>query len=50
MRGKEPVIGVIREFAAGNTFLGVVGKGVFVNGLAVQPAWATELMSEYWSR
>lgn len=43
MRGKEPVIGVIREFAAGNTFLGVVGKGVFINGLLVKPAWATEL-------
>jgi myo-inositol-1(or 4)-monophosphatase len=43
MRGKEPVIGVIREFAAGNTFLGVVGKGVFVNGVAVRPAWAKEI-------
>lgn len=43
MRGKEPVVGVIREFAAGNTFLGVVGKGVFVNGIQLQPAWATEI-------
>ena len=43
MRGREPVIGVIREFAAGNTFLGVVGKGVFVNGAAVVPARATEI-------
>ena len=43
MRGKEPVLGVIREFAAGNTYLGVVGKGVFINGAAVRPAWAAEI-------
>jgi len=43
MRGKEPVIGAIREFAADNTFLGVVDKGVFVNGVTVKPAWATEI-------
>lgn len=43
MRGREPVLGVVREFAAGNTFLGVVGKGVFVNGVAVTPGWAKEI-------
>jgi len=43
MSGREPLVGVVREFAAGNTFLGVVGKGVFVNGVAVTPGWATSI-------
>lgn len=43
MKGREPVLGVVREFAAGNTFLGVVGDGVFINGRRVSPVYATEI-------
>ncbi len=43
MKGREPVLGVVREFAAGNTFLGVVGDGVFINGSRITPVFATEI-------
>jgi len=40
MRGREPVLGVIRDFTADKTYLGVPGEGTFVNGLRITPAWA----------
>jgi len=40
MRGREPVLGVIRDFTAGKTYLGVPGEGTFVNGRRITPAWA----------
>lgn len=41
MRGKEPVLGVLRDFTAGKTYLGVPGEGTYINGRRVTPAWAT---------
>lgn len=41
MRGKEPVLGVLRDFTADKTYLGVPGEGTFVNGRRVTPAWAS---------
>ena len=43
MKVREPVLGVVREFAAGNTFLGVVGDGVYINGVRVIPKFADEI-------
>ena len=40
MRGKEPVLGVIRDFTSDKTYLGVPGEGTYVNGRRVTPAWA----------
>ena len=41
MRGKEPLLGVLRDFTADKTYLGVPGEGTTVNGRRVSPAWAT---------
>jgi myo-inositol-1(or 4)-monophosphatase len=40
MRGRDPVLGVIRDFTADKTYLGVPGEGTFVNGRRITPAWA----------
>jgi len=43
MRGQGPVLGVIHDFTARKTILGVVGDGAFVNGRRITPAWATDI-------
>jgi myo-inositol-1(or 4)-monophosphatase len=40
MRGSEPVLGVIRDFTADRTYLGIPGEGTTVNGLRITPRWA----------
>ena len=40
MRGQEPVLGVIRDFTADKTYLGVPGDGTYVNGRRIRPQWA----------
>lgn len=40
MKGPEPILGVIRDFTAGKTYLGVPGEGSYVNGRRVHPRWA----------
>ncbi|NBR43031.1 MAG: hypothetical protein EBU04_09335 [Verrucomicrobia bacterium] len=36
MRGKEPVLGVIYDFTAKKTYLGVVGEGTYINGARIR--------------
>ena len=38
MRGKDPVLGVIHDFTAKKTTLGVVGDGSYINGVRLTPA------------
>ncbi|HAZ65350.1 MAG TPA: hypothetical protein DCY41_01185 [Opitutae bacterium] len=40
MRGQEPILGVLRDFTASKTYLGVPGEGSYVNGRRIQPKWA----------
>lgn len=40
MRGPLPVLGVLRDFTAGKTYLGVPGEGTLVNGRRITPRWA----------
>lgn len=43
MRGKNPVLGVIYNFNAGELFTGIVGEGISLNGKKIVPAWASEI-------
>ena len=43
MRGPEPVLGVIHDFTAKKTLLGLPGEGTFVNGRAIRPGWVADL-------
>jgi len=43
MRGPEPVLGVIHDFTARKTILGVVGDGAYVNGARITPRWAADI-------
>jgi len=43
MRGKEPVLGVIYNFTADKTYLGVVGDGTYINGKRHTPAWVSDI-------
>jgi myo-inositol-1(or 4)-monophosphatase len=43
MRGKEPVLGVIHDFTAKKTYLGVVGEGSFLNGVRITPGWVSDI-------
>lgn len=40
MRGQEPVLGVLRDFTARKTYLGIPGEGSYVNGRRIHPRWA----------
>ena len=40
MRGPEPVLGVIHDFTARKTYLGIPGQGTFINGRPIRPEWA----------
>lgn len=42
MQGKNPVLGVIYQFTAKKTYLGIPGEGTFINGKKIKPAWATK--------
>jgi myo-inositol-1(or 4)-monophosphatase len=43
MRGSEPVLGVIYDFTADKTYLGVVGEGTFINGQPHRPGWVDKI-------
>lgn len=43
MRGKEPVLGVIYDFTADKTYLGVVGDGAYINGRRHTPSWVSDI-------
>jgi myo-inositol-1(or 4)-monophosphatase len=43
MRGSEPVLGVIHNFTANKTYLGVVGEGTFINGQRHTPGWVDQI-------
>ena len=43
MRGPEPVLGVIYNFTAHKTYLGIPGEGTFINGKKIKPAWAQKI-------
>lgn len=43
MRGDVPVLGVIFNFNANECISGIVGKGIFINGEKIVPAWASEI-------
>ncbi|MDR2980687.1 MAG: inositol monophosphatase [Puniceicoccales bacterium] len=43
MRGSEPVSGVIHDFCGDRVYAGVVGTGVTINGVSLQPSWADSL-------
>ena len=40
-RGQEPLLGVLRDFTADKTYLGIPGEGTTVNGRRIHPQWAT---------
>lgn len=42
MRGDEFLLGVIYDFNRNETFSGGQGLGMFVNGIAITPAWESE--------
>jgi len=43
MRGSEPILGVIHDFTATKTLLGLPGEGTFVNGRAIRPGWVADI-------
>ncbi len=43
MRGPEPVLGVIYNFTAQKTYLGIPGDGTYINGKKITPAWVNKI-------
>lgn len=43
MHGPEPMLGVIHDFTARKTYLGVPGQGTFVNGQPIRPGWVESI-------
>ncbi len=43
MRGTEPVLGVIFNFTAQKTYLGIPGDGTYINGKKITPAWVNKI-------